>query len=194
MTSNSLLTMQCMPSSFSFYSHKLMNSYIDFTHDTQFALLLPTLNLTSFAAAGPLPSDHIPKHRTFIASEIMPFATNMQIQVLQCGVMKGKDVNEDKPGGDDTESENEQGQANEQDKDDQGQEEGLPTRVQNRTPSPRAQGEKKVRIILNDGVVPLTGIRGCGEDEDGLCPFDAFVDSVKELIGEVDFAKECRHR
>lgn len=43
--------------------------YVDFTHDTVFAVLLPTLNLTSFAASGPLPTDHIPKHRSFISSK-----------------------------------------------------------------------------------------------------------------------------
>ncbi|WVF67719.1 hypothetical protein IAT40_002478 [Kwoniella sp. CBS 6097] len=58
--------------------------YVDFTHDTQFAILLPALNLTNFAEGGDLPTDHIPKHRSFIASKIMPFATNLQFQVLTC--------------------------------------------------------------------------------------------------------------
>jgi hypothetical protein len=50
---------------------------------------------------------------------------------------------------------------------------------------------KKVRLILNDAAVPLTGIRGCDEDEDGLCDFDAFVGSMQTLIGEVDYARDC---
>lgn len=48
-----------------------------------------------------------------------------------------------------------------------------------------------IRLILNDGVVPLTGLRGCPEDEEGKCPIDTFVAALKEIIGEVDFAKEC---
>jgi len=60
-------------------------SYVDFTHDTQFMLceltriqteavadicaVLPTMNLTTFAETGDLPTDHIPKHRSFIASK-----------------------------------------------------------------------------------------------------------------------------
>ncbi|WVQ68657.1 uncharacterized protein L199_006866 [Kwoniella botswanensis] len=113
--------------------------YVDFCHDTQFALLLPTMNLTTFAETGELPTDHIPKHRSFIASKIMPFATNLQIQVLTCS------------------------------------------------------GTKKVRLILNDAVVPLTGIKECPEDDDGLCPLDDFVASMRELIGGIDFDKECRY-
>lgn len=32
-------------------------------------IVLPTLNLTSFAASGTPPLDHIPKHRSFISSK-----------------------------------------------------------------------------------------------------------------------------
>ncbi|KAI5451363.1 hypothetical protein NCC49_001672 [Naganishia albida] len=116
--------------------------YVDFTHDTTFAELLPTLNLTSFAASGTPPLDHIPKHRSFISSKFCPFATNMQFQVLACG-----DTSSDEP--------------------------------------------THIRLILNDGVVPLTGLRGCPEDEEGKCPIDTFVGALKEIIGEVDFAREC---
>ncbi|ODN74231.1 hypothetical protein L202_07676 [Cryptococcus amylolentus CBS 6039] len=58
--------------------------FVDFTHDTQFALLLPMMNLTTFAESGDLPTDRIPKQRSFVSSKIMPFATNLQIQVLSC--------------------------------------------------------------------------------------------------------------
>ncbi|KAE8542028.1 hypothetical protein D1P53_002205 [Cryptococcus gattii VGV] len=111
--------------------------YVDFTHDTQFALLLPTMNLTTFAETGDLPTDHIPKHRSFVSSKIMPFATNLQVQVLSCS------------------------------------------------------DEKKLRLILNDAPIPLTGVNGCPEDDDGLCPVDTFVAAMKTLISEIDFAKEC---
>lgn len=46
-------------------------------------------------------------------------------------------------------------------------------------------------MILNDGVVPLTGLRGCPEDKDGKCPLKTFVDAMQTIIGEVDFAREC---
>ncbi|GHJ87932.1 hypothetical protein NliqN6_4334 [Naganishia liquefaciens] len=116
--------------------------YVDFTHDTTFAQLLPALNLTSFAASGSPPLDHIPKHRSFISSKFCPFATNMQFQVLACG-----DSVDDEP--------------------------------------------THIRLILNDGVVPLTGLRGCPDDEDGKCPLNTFVAALKDIIGEVDFAQEC---
>lgn len=51
--------------------------------------------------------------------------------------------------------------------------------------------EKKLRLILNDASIPLTGVNGCPEDDDGLCPVDTFVAAMKTLISEIDFAKEC---
>ncbi|KAJ7642412.1 acid phosphatase [Mycena polygramma] len=48
-----------------------------------------------------------------------------------------------------------------------------------------------IRWILNDAVVPLTGIAGCGSNEDGLCPFDTFVKGVQQRIAEVDFEFGC---
>ena len=113
--------------------------YVDFTHDTEFALLLPTLNLTSFAAAGTPPTDHIPKHFPYKASEFCPFATNLQVQVLSC-----------------------------------------PTK-----------SDSQIRLILNDAPVPLSGIDGCGEDDQGMCPFRNFVTSVQKLIDEVKWTDDC---
>ena len=42
--------------------------------------VLTALNLSTLAATGPLPYDHIPKKRSFIAHELAPFATNVQFQ------------------------------------------------------------------------------------------------------------------
>jgi hypothetical protein len=42
--------------------------------------VLTALNLSSFAAMGPLPTDHIPEQRTFRTAELAPFATNVQFQ------------------------------------------------------------------------------------------------------------------
>ena len=49
----------------------------------------------------------------------------------------------------------------------------------------------QIRIILNDGVVPLTGIRGCPDQKDGMCPVDNFVRAQREIIQEVDWIYEC---
>ncbi|GFZ52138.1 hypothetical protein JCM24511_09911 [Saitozyma sp. JCM 24511] len=118
--------------------------YVDFTHDTEFALLLAAMNLTTFAESGEPPLDHIPKHRSFIASKFCPFGTNLQLQVLKCSSS------------------------------------GI-----------SAKTDRQVRLILNDAAVPLTGIDGCPKDEDGLCPFEAFVRGMKEIIAGVDFATDC---
>ena len=54
--------------------------YVDATHEVVVLNIITALNLTSFAAGGPLPSDHIPKDRTFYSSKLAPFGTNMQFQ------------------------------------------------------------------------------------------------------------------
>lgn len=54
--------------------------------------------------------------------------------------------------------------------------------------------DQQIRIILNDAPVPLSGIRDCGDDEDGLCPLDSFVSGVQELVDEVDFGATCTGR
>ncbi len=53
------------------------------------------------------------------------------------------------------------------------------------TPGPQ------IRIIINDGVVPLTGIKGCPDQKDGMCPVEKFVASQKELIDAVDWEYDC---
>lgn len=42
--------------------------------------VLTALNLTNFAADGPLPWDHIPENRSFKSSHLAPFATNIHFQ------------------------------------------------------------------------------------------------------------------
>jgi hypothetical protein len=53
------------------------------------------------------------------------------------------------------------------------------------------RSDKHIRVILNDAAVPLTGIRGCPENDDGKCPMSTFTSSIQEIIGSIDFAKEC---
>ena len=49
-----------------------------------------------------------------------------------------------------------------------------------------------IRFLLNDGVVPLTGISHCETpDVNGLCLLDNFVQGMQERIAEVDFVYDC---
>ncbi|KAI8980706.1 histidine phosphatase superfamily [Trametes punicea] len=48
-----------------------------------------------------------------------------------------------------------------------------------------------IRFLLNDGVVPLTGIAHCSANKDGLCAVDDFVEGMKERIAEVDYVYDC---
>ncbi|KAF5349620.1 hypothetical protein D9756_008974 [Leucocoprinus leucothites] len=51
--------------------------------------------------------------------------------------------------------------------------------------------EPQIRIIINDGVVPLTGIKGCPEQEDGMCPVATFVEGMREMIKSTDWIWDC---
>lgn len=106
--------------------------------------MLTTLNFTSFAASGPLPSTHIPSNLSFRASSISPFSANLHSQIVSCG--------------------NDNGNGDE---------------------------DLRVRWILNDGVVPLDGVRGCGRDKDGWCPLDTFVTSTRDNLRSIDWAHDC---
>ncbi|KAJ7265461.1 histidine phosphatase superfamily [Mycena haematopus] len=103
--------------------------YVDATHEVVVLHVLAALNLTTLAAEGPLPTDHIPKKRSFRVSELAPFATNVQFQLLECTSLPGP----------------------------------------------------QIRIIVNDGVVPLTGIEGCGAQKDGC----------RKIIGATDWEWAC---
>lgn len=48
-----------------------------------------------------------------------------------------------------------------------------------------------IRWVVNDGVVPLTGIHGCKYSRDGMCEFDIFVSGMKQRIAEVDYDFAC---
>ena len=49
----------------------------------------------------------------------------------------------------------------------------------------------QIRIIINDGVAPLTGIKGCPEQKDGMCPVEAFVEAMRENIKNTDWDWHC---
>ncbi|KAM0755559.1 phosphoglycerate mutase-like protein [Meredithblackwellia eburnea MCA 4105] len=58
--------------------------YVDATHDTIISAVLTTLQFSTFASTGPLPSTHIPQNRSFDTAKISPFAANLQSQILTC--------------------------------------------------------------------------------------------------------------
>ncbi|KDQ12409.1 hypothetical protein BOTBODRAFT_176358 [Botryobasidium botryosum FD-172 SS1] len=113
--------------------------YVDATHEVVVLNIITALNLSNFAASGPLPADHILPNRSFNSAQLAPFGTNMQFQVLSC------------------------------------------------LSKPRPQ----IRIIINDAVTPLTGISGCPEDPDGMCPVQTFVAAQSKIIQETDWAYDC---
>lgn len=58
--------------------------YVDATHDTQITAVLVALNFTSLAASGSLPTDRYVADRSWVTTEIAPFAANLITQVLDC--------------------------------------------------------------------------------------------------------------
>ena len=50
---------------------------------------------------------------------------------------------------------------------------------------------RQIRIIVNDGVVPLTSIKGCPKQKDGLCPVATFTEAMKEMIKDTDWTWGC---
>ncbi|KAJ7063679.1 histidine phosphatase superfamily [Mycena amicta] len=113
--------------------------YVDATHEVVVLQVLTALNLSTLAAQGPLPADHIPKDRTFRSSKLAPFATNVHFQLLECTSVPGP----------------------------------------------------QIRIVVNDGPVPLTGIEGCPVQKDGMCSMDTFVAAQKKIIGAADWVYDC---
>ncbi|KLO12534.1 phosphoglycerate mutase-like protein [Schizopora paradoxa] len=66
--------------------------YVDATHEVVVLNVITALNLTDFARSGPLPSDHIPSNRSFDTSQLSPFATNVQFQLLSCTSEPGPQI------------------------------------------------------------------------------------------------------
>lgn len=50
-----------------------------------------------------------------------------------------------------------------------------------------------MRWILNDGVVPLTGISHCSAhpNKDGLCPLDSFIAGMRDLVADENWSFDC---
>lgn len=57
---------------------------------------------------------------------------------------------------------------------------------------PSLTSTEQIRVIVNDGVVPLSPLKGCPEDPKyGMCSVDGFVESMKETISELDWNWYC---
>ncbi|KAI0266664.1 phosphoglycerate mutase-like protein [Gloeopeniophorella convolvens] len=56
---------------------------------------------------------------------------------------------------------------------------------------PASSEPTHVRWILNDAVVPLTGVRGCKADKNGLCEIGAYINGTQARIAEVDYQFDC---
>ncbi|KIO02534.1 hypothetical protein M404DRAFT_147468 [Pisolithus tinctorius Marx 270] len=117
--------------------------YVDATHEVVVLNVLTALNLTTLAETGPLPADHIPANRSFRASDLAPFATNVQFQLLSC-----------------------------------------PAETSSSDPS-------HIRIVINDGPVPLHGVQPCPVSPHGLCPLEAFLEGQRKTIRDTDWAWGC---
>lgn len=57
---------------------------------------------------------------------------------------------------------------------------------------PASDTPTHIRFVLNDAVVPLTGIQGCDTgDKDGLCELDKFLSGLQARIDEIDYQFDC---
>ncbi|KAF9474096.1 phosphoglycerate mutase-like protein [Pholiota conissans] len=56
---------------------------------------------------------------------------------------------------------------------------------------PASKNPTHIRWLLNDAALPLTGIKGCRTDPDGLCDLDTFIAGMQQRIKEVDFTFDC---
>ncbi|KAI0044628.1 phosphoglycerate mutase-like protein [Auriscalpium vulgare] len=56
---------------------------------------------------------------------------------------------------------------------------------------PASDTPTHVRWILNDAVVPLTGVKGCKADKNGLCPLATYIKGTQARIDEIDFQFDC---
>lgn len=61
--------------------------YADAAHEVSILDALTALNLTALTGDAAPPTDHLSTNHTFVASRIVPFATSLQIQILECPSM-----------------------------------------------------------------------------------------------------------
>ncbi|KAG8816435.1 hypothetical protein FRC17_000336 [Serendipita sp. 399] len=56
---------------------------------------------------------------------------------------------------------------------------------------PQLKHDTQIRIVLNDGVVALTGVEGCPYQKDSMCPVSTFIASQKKLLEGSDWDWTC---
>lgn len=143
---------------------------MDATHEVVIVNILTALNVTILAEDGPPNGKKMKRGRRWVSSKVAPFAANLQFQRTSLIVLAP-----DKSFTDTflffiytvlTCSD--------------------PTSTTSASASPT-----QIRIILNDGVVDLTGIEGCPQQKDGLCPLDTFIASQKKLLEKSDWDWTC---
>ncbi|CCM03468.1 uncharacterized protein FIBRA_05601 [Fibroporia radiculosa] len=136
--------------------------YVDATHDAVIANVITALNFTTLAANGPLPSDHIPIDQ----ESCLRFTTPSHAHVSYVQTFRVRDITPFSA--------------------------NLVAQVVSCATSGRTKKMPFIRFLLNDGVVPLTGLAHCEKhNRDGLCLLEDFIKGAKERISEVDFTQDC---
>ena len=54
-----------------------------------------------------------------------------------------------------------------------------------------SEPDPQIRVIINDGVVPLYGVEGCPDDKSGMCPVETFARAQQKLLDNVDWDWAC---
>lgn len=48
-----------------------------------------------------------------------------------------------------------------------------------------------VRVVLNGRILPLSSLKKCGENLDGVCEIGLFIDSIKDALKQIDYDTIC---
>ncbi|KAH9938972.1 phosphoglycerate mutase-like protein [Epithele typhae] len=134
--------------------------YVDATHDTVISTITTALNLTTMAAAGPLPVDRVQPNQTYFGNQVVPFGSNLIAQVMSCPTIASNST--------------------------------TASSSSSYAPAAADSTTQYIRFLLNDGVVPLTGLAHCETpNSDGLCALTNFVQGLAERLAEIDFEFDC---
>jgi Histidine phosphatase superfamily (branch 2) len=144
--------------------------YVDATHDVVMVNIATALNLTTlFGEDVPPSGKKMRRGRRWLSSRIAPFAANMQLQ-RTCSSFSFRPAQFAFA-----------------------LQLLMASNVVLECPDPSLQTHSSahMRVILNDAVVALTGVSGCPEQKDGLCPLDIFVNAQKKSIEGSDWDWTC---
>lgn len=145
--------------------------YADAAHEVSIMDAMVALNLTALTGASFPPTNKVGRDHTYVASRIVPFGTQLQVQVLQCASEKQvrfmlKFVAPPPS----------------------------PARIVSRAdffaslqPQPRPLEPAPAR---SDAVLPLS-YPGCPSNPDGLCPLSTVISALQQRVKEIDFDYAC---